>query len=63
MNATTITSEQAWSRLRPRGYCRQLPPVGVGEPTPPVEIPRRTILLGDATERLKQLQAPPSTVA
>jgi len=29
--------------------------VGVGEPTPPVEIPRRTILLGDATKQLRTL--------
>jgi DNA modification methylase len=55
MNTAAINSEQAWSRLRPRVYCRQLPPVGVGEPTPPVEIPRRTILPGDAGVRLRQL--------
>ena len=55
MNITTINDEQAWSQLRPKGYCRQLPPVGVGQPTPPVEIPRRTILLGDANDQLKQL--------
>ena len=55
MSNTTITKYHMWERLRPPGYCRQLPPVGIGEPTPPVEIPRGTIMLGDATERLSQL--------
>lgn len=46
---------QEWAKLRPRGYCRDLGTVGVGIPTPPVEVPRRTILLGDALTRLKDL--------
>ncbi len=29
--------------------------MGLGTPTPPVKIPRRTILLGDATNRLREL--------
>ncbi len=55
MNRMIITNKKGWERLGPRGYCRQLPAVGVGEPLPPVDIPRRTILLGDATDRLKEL--------
>ena len=45
-----------WPGLAPRGYCRA-GVVGVGEPCPPVEIPRREILLGDALERLRELPA------
>jgi site-specific DNA-methyltransferase (adenine-specific) len=56
MSLITIKQDQNWERLRSRGYCRQ-PAVGIGEPTPPVEIPRRTILLGDATEQLRTLPA------
>ena len=41
-----------WASLVPRGYCRA-GVVGIGEPSAPVEIPRREILLGDATERLR----------
>lgn len=44
----------SWDRLRPTAYCRPAP-VGLGEPCPPVEIPRRTILLGDAATRLRTL--------
>jgi site-specific DNA-methyltransferase (adenine-specific) len=43
-----------WASLVPRGYCRA-GVVGIGEPSAPVEIPRREILLGDATERLRGL--------
>jgi site-specific DNA-methyltransferase (adenine-specific) len=55
MNTATITNQESWTRLLPRGYCRSQPAVGVGEPTPPVDLPRRTILLGDAAERLREL--------
>jgi site-specific DNA-methyltransferase (adenine-specific) len=55
MNTTTIKSDRDWSRLAPRGYCRDHDKVGIGQPTPPVEIPRRTVLLGDAIARLKEL--------
>lgn len=57
MNTTTVINTTAWKRLAPHGYCRTLPPVGIGEPTPPVEVPRRTILLGDAVERLRGLSS------
>jgi site-specific DNA-methyltransferase (adenine-specific) len=55
-NATisTVGSVRHWERLGPRGYCRKSA-VGVGQPTRPVELPRRAILLGDATERLREL--------
>jgi DNA modification methylase len=57
MNTIKIRDERDWSKLAPRGYCRDHSRVGVGEPTPPVEIPRNTILLGDAVERLRELPA------
>jgi DNA modification methylase len=41
--------------FEPLGYCRQLPRVGIGEPTPPVEVPRNEVLIGDALTRLKRL--------
>ena len=44
-----------WRWLEPNGYLRVPPAVGIGEPTVPVEIPRRQILLGDATEQLRTL--------
>jgi site-specific DNA-methyltransferase (adenine-specific) len=50
----TIKQNQDWERLQSGGYCRHAP-VGIGEPTPPVDIPRRTILLGDASEQLRHL--------
>jgi site-specific DNA-methyltransferase (adenine-specific) len=43
-----------WAGLAPSGYCRA-PAVGIGEPCPPVEIPRRQILLGDALDQLRDL--------
>src|ERR1700733_8910326 len=55
MNTTTINRDRDWSKLAPRGYCRDNGKVGVGNPTPPVEIPRRKLLLGDAIERLREL--------
>ena len=55
MNTTTINRDRDWSKLAPRGYCRDNGKVGVGNPTPPVEIPRRKVLLGDAIERLREL--------
>jgi site-specific DNA-methyltransferase (adenine-specific) len=55
MNITTITTKQPWAKLGPRGYCRDLGTVGIGLPTPPVDIPRRTVLLGDALTQLKEL--------
>lgn len=57
MTTTTISNQQSWAKLKPRGYCRDLGTVGVGVPTPPIEIPRRTVLLGDARTRLKELPA------
>ena len=47
--------QRDWLRIVPNGYFRQLPPVGVGESTMPVNIPRREVLLGDALEQLKTL--------
>jgi site-specific DNA-methyltransferase (adenine-specific) len=55
MNTTTTNHTNNWQHLRPRAYCRQRSLVGLGVPVPPVEIPRRTILLGDATDRLRDL--------
>jgi DNA modification methylase len=55
MRPITIQPSGSWERLRPTGYCRQAPVVGIGEPIPPVEVPRRQILLGDATEQLRTL--------
>jgi len=52
---TTIRKDQEWEKLRPFGYCRALPKVGIGEPALPTGVPRRQILLGDATERLRIL--------
>lgn len=60
MTTTTLANQRDWAKLRPYGYCREFGRVGIGEPTPPVEIPRRTILLGDALTRLKDL--PPSSI-
>ncbi len=40
-----------WPQFAPRSYCRETP-VGIGPATPPVEVPRRTILLGDALTML-----------
>lgn len=57
MRTCIIQTEKDWGRLRPLGYCRRPPTAGIGEPTPPVDVPRRTILLGDATERLGELPA------
>lgn len=57
MTTTTITNHQAWMKLRPRGYCRDAGRVGVGVPTPPVDVPRNTVLLGDARTRLQELPA------
>ena len=45
----------SWKRLAPTGYNRAAPPVGIGESVVPVDLPRNQILLGDATERLRQL--------
>jgi site-specific DNA-methyltransferase (adenine-specific) len=47
----------AWRRLASCGYQRTQPGVGIGEPVVPVEIPRNTILVGDAAEKLKTLPA------
>src|SRR6202035_2036723 len=41
--------------LQPLSYCRQLPKVGLGQPTPPVDVPRNQVLVGDAYERLSRL--------
>ena len=49
------SKQRDWQRLVPIGYLRQLPPVGVGEATMPVNIPRREVLLGDALKQLKTL--------
>lgn len=57
MTTTTIKNHQSWDQLRPRGYCRDIGRVGVGMATPPVDIPRRTIQLGDARAKLKELPA------
>jgi site-specific DNA-methyltransferase (adenine-specific) len=57
MTIQTIKDCSQWRDLTPRGYCRTQPAVGVGEPTPPVEIDRNQILLGDATARLSELPA------
>ena len=58
MTTTTTTNDRDRKKLRPRGYCRDHGRVGVGQPTLPIEvIPRRTVLLGDALTRLKQLPA------
>ena len=46
--------ETNWADLAPTSYCRAAA-VGIGEPSPPVEIPRRQILLGDAVEQLQGL--------
>jgi site-specific DNA-methyltransferase (adenine-specific) len=45
-----------WSEFPPRGYCRTSA-VGIGPATSPVKVPRREILLGDATTRLRGLPA------
>jgi DNA modification methylase len=55
MKIPTVSNGQSWSALRPRGYCRDLPPAGIGEPTPPVEIVRNQILVGDALTTLRNL--------
>lgn len=55
MTTTMIGEVREWTKLGPRGYCRDHGQVGVGVPTPPVEVPRRTVLLGDALARLKEL--------
>jgi DNA modification methylase len=57
MNITTIMGRKSWDRLAGRAYYRQPAAVGVGEPTIPVNVPRRTILLGDALEQLQKLPA------
>lgn len=57
MTTTIIRGDYGWERLRSTGYCRRQPMVGVGQPTPPVDLPRRRILLGDATEQLRKLPA------
>jgi site-specific DNA-methyltransferase (adenine-specific) len=54
MKTTTIRRDRGWERLKPFGYCRS-PAVGIGEPTRPVELPRNTVLLGDAAETLRSL--------
>ncbi|MGO9458024.1 MAG: DNA-methyltransferase [Acidimicrobiales bacterium] len=59
MKTALITDDRSWAELAPIGYCRR-PPAGIGEPTPPVEIPRNSILLGGATEQLRTL--PPATI-
>jgi site-specific DNA-methyltransferase (adenine-specific) len=61
MTIHPLTNEPAaeairWSRFAPRGYCRPAA-VGTGPATPPVEVPRRKILLGDAAKRLRGLPA------
>lgn len=55
MKAITINNHQAWRRLQRRGYCRDNGRVGIGVPTPPVDIPRNTVILGDAVDRLREL--------
>lgn len=55
MNTITINRAADWQRLVPRTYRRELPPVGIGEPVVPVELPRNQILRGDALTRLKEL--------
>ena len=55
MRIQTIRNCSQWRGLTPRGYCRTQAAVGVGEPTPPVDIVRNQILLGDATARLNKL--------
>jgi site-specific DNA-methyltransferase (adenine-specific) len=57
MNIQEIKSTRDWAQLRPAGYCRQKPAVGIGEATLPVDLQRNQILLGDATERLRELPA------
>lgn len=57
MRTTVIREAKSWEQLGPRGYCRRPPIVGVGEYAPPPDIPRRTILLGDALEQLGTLPA------
>ena len=54
MNITTISNNMHWDRLTSRSYCRE-GAVGIGKPTPPVEIPRRTVLAGDAVKQLRTL--------
>lgn len=56
MNTLTIDNTTAsWRRLAPRGYLRDLPDVGVGEPVAPVELPHKQVLRGDALQRLGEL--------
>jgi site-specific DNA-methyltransferase (adenine-specific) len=55
MTTTTITRQRDWVALVSRSYCRTPGQVGTGEPSVPVDIPRRQILLGDAVARLKEL--------
>lgn len=57
MTTAIIGRDRSWAGMLPRGYCRDHGRVGVGVPTPPVEIPRRTVLLGDALTCLKELPA------
>jgi site-specific DNA-methyltransferase (adenine-specific) len=54
MKTTTIKNQADWRRLRPMGY-RRPSIVGLGEPVPFVELPRKQILLGDAAERLQEV--------
>jgi site-specific DNA-methyltransferase (adenine-specific) len=55
LNEISIKDQCGWEMLRPLGYCRSLPKVGIGEPSVPVEVPRRQILIGDAFEQLRTL--------
>ena len=55
MNTITINRAADWQELVPRSYHRELPPVGIGEPVVPVQLPRNQILRGDALTRLKEL--------
>ena len=55
MEIQQISSMGDWGRLQPIGYCRQLPAVGIGEPTPPIDVKRNHILLGDAVDQLRGL--------
>jgi len=41
MNIQTIRTTDHWQEILPKSYCRTSSSIGFGQPTPPVNLPRK----------------------